>query len=48
MQPLGTVKIILNGRITVPKEFRNKYNWKDGDLLMLYDDNGKIIIKKLK
>ena len=48
MEPLGTIKVILNGRITIPKEFRDKYGWKDGDLLMVYDDNGKMIIKKLK
>ena len=48
MKPIGTVKMILNGRITIPKEFREKYNWKDGDLLMVYDNNGKITIKKLK
>lgn len=48
MKPLGTVKLILNGRITIPKEFREKYNWKEGDLLMLYSDDNKIIIEKLK
>jgi len=47
MKPLGTVKLILNGRITLPKEFRKKYEWKDGDLLMLYEEDEKIIIKKL-
>jgi len=47
MKPIGTVKIIINGRVTIPKEFRDKYNWTEGTLLMLYEDNEKIIIKKL-
>lgn len=48
MKPLSTVKIIINGRITIPKEFREEHGWKEGDLLMLNDDNGKIIIEKIR
>jgi len=48
MKPLGTARIVFNGRITIPKKFREKYKWKDGDLLMMYSDGSKIIIEKMK
>lgn len=48
MKPLGTVKIVLNGRITIPKKFREEHGWKDNDLLMVYSDGGKIIVEKMK
>lgn len=48
MKPVSTVKIVRNGRITLPKEFRDKYNWKEGDLLMIYDIGGNLRIEKLK
>ena len=47
MKPIGTVKIIINGRITIPKEFREVHSWKEGDLLMLNSDDGKLIIEKI-
>lgn len=48
MIPIGTVKIIINGRITIPQEFRKKYSWKEGNLLMVYDNNGKLAIEKIE
>lgn len=48
MKPIGTVRIIINGRITIPKEFREKYLWKEGDLLMLHDNKGKLAIEKIR
>jgi len=46
-KPLGTVRLVKNGRITIPIDFRIRYRWAEGTLFMLYDDNGKIIIEKI-
>ena len=48
MKPLGTAKIVINGRITIPKEFREEFKWKDGDLLIIYSDGAKIIVEKMR
>jgi len=48
MKPIGTIRIIKNGRITIPKGFREKYNWEEKDLLMLYDKDGELRIDKLE
>lgn len=43
---LGSVEIMTNKRITLPKKLVTALNAKDGDFLLFYDDDGKITVTK--
>lgn len=43
---LGTSKLSHKFQITVSKEVRERFGVKAGDILVFYDDNGKLVIGK--
>lgn len=42
------VKATREGRTTIPKEFRKKFDIQEGDSLLMEDGDGKIIIQKIE
>lgn len=43
---LGSSKITSRGQVVIPKEVRDKFKMDEGDFLLFYDIDGKLIIKK--
>jgi AbrB family looped-hinge helix DNA binding protein len=43
---LGSSKIGTRGQITIPKEAREKFSLKTGDIVIFVEENGKLLIKK--
>ena len=46
--PEKRVKILRSGEITIPKSTRKKHNLNIGDLMILYDEEDRIILRKAK
>jgi AbrB family looped-hinge helix DNA binding protein len=46
MKFLGSAKVTSRGQVVIPKEVREKFKIKEGDFVLFYDENGKLIIKK--
>ncbi len=38
----------ISTRITIPKIIRERLELKDGDILGFYEENGQVIIKRMK
>jgi len=43
---LGSAKVTVRGQIVIPKDVREKYKIEEGNFVLFYDENGKLIIKK--
>ena len=43
---LGTSKITVNRKISLIKEVADRLHAQEGDTVVFYDDDGKIIIEK--
>jgi AbrB family looped-hinge helix DNA binding protein len=43
---LGISKITYKFQVTLPKRVREKFNFKEGDILVFAEENGKLIIAK--
>ena len=48
MLPEFHVKMIRGGGITIPKPIRKKFNLKEGDIFLLYDESKKSLNLTLK
>lgn len=46
MKLLGTVELGTNNRMTLPTRAVESLRIKQGDILLLYDDKGALVIKK--
>ncbi len=46
MELVAIVKVTVNGRLTLPKEVRERLSIKDGDRLKVYVTEGKIILER--
>lgn len=42
------VKVTRRGQTTIPKEFRRKYDIQEGDSLLVEDEDGKIVMRRIK
>jgi AbrB family looped-hinge helix DNA binding protein len=43
---LGTSKISTKFQITISKEVRERFNLDANDLVVFWDDNGKLVLRK--
>jgi len=43
---LGSAKVTSRGQVVIPKEVRDKFKMEEGNFILFYDDNGKLLIKK--
>jgi len=43
---LGTSKLSHKFQVTVPKEVRERFKINSGDLIVFYDENGKLVVGK--
>ena len=43
---LGSSKIGTRGQVTIPKEARDKFGLKPGDILLFVSEEGKLILRK--
>jgi len=43
---LGISKITYKFQVTLPKRVREKFNFKEGDIIVFAEENGKLIITK--
>lgn len=46
MKFLGSAKVTSRGQVVIPKEVREKFKINEGDFVLFYDKNGRLIIKK--
>lgn len=42
------VKVTRRGQTTIPEEFRRKYGIREGDYLLVEDENGRIVIRTIE
>lgn len=42
------VKVTRRGQTTIPEEFRRKYDIHEGDSLLVEEEDGRIVIRKIK
>lgn len=42
------VRVTGQGGITIPKEFRKKHDIQEGDSLLMEDEDGKTVIRKIE
>jgi len=45
-QILGSSKIGTRGQVTIPKEAREEFTLRSGDIILFVNENGKLVIKK--
>jgi len=43
---LGSSKVTIRGQIVIPLDVRKRHGIKEGNHILFYDENGKLIIKK--
>jgi AbrB family looped-hinge helix DNA binding protein len=43
---LGTSKVTYKFQITIPKDVREKFGFKEKDILVFVDENGKLVLAK--
>jgi len=41
------VRVTRKGQVTIPKEFREAFGIREGDLLIVEESEGRIVLKKL-
>ncbi len=43
---LGSSKLSTKGQITIPVDARNKFNLEIGDLILFFDEDGALVLRK--